>query len=228
MDRGITRKTKVPRDAVAPAWARREVPTFQPLRSALERLSPLTDADWAEFVPLVSERKVAAGEFLLRAGGRATQAFFVREGMLREFYTDAEGAEATRRFCPAGELSGSLADLLSLRPSLCSIEVLESGEVWAIDWRACDALSRRSPAWMTLMRRFAEALYLRKTEREFEMLTLPALERYRRFATAFPALEARLPRQLVATYLGITPIHLSRIRARGRSSREARAPRRRT
>lgn len=201
---------------------------FSPLRRTLERISPLTDADWALVTRLVMPRKIARGQFLLRAGEKAAQAFFVREGMLREFYTDGDGIEATRRFCPAGEISGSLADLLSGAPALCSIEALAAGEVWAIDWRACDALSHRSPAWMLLLRRLTEDLYLRKTEREFELLTLPAAERYRRFVQAFPALEASLPGRLVGSYLGITPVHLSRIRAAGRSPRSAAAKRRRT
>jgi CRP-like cAMP-binding protein len=196
---------------------------FTPLRQALEALSPLADADWALVQPRIASRHVAAGQYLLRAGEIATQTFFVRQGLLREYYSDRDGAEATRRFCVAGEFSGSLADLLSGRPAQCSIETLEPSEVWSMGWRDIDAASMQSPAWMLLLRRFAERLYLRKTDREFEMLTLPAAERYRRFVEAFPELEKRLPRVHVASYLGITPVHLSRIRGRGKSRRSAAA-----
>jgi CRP-like cAMP-binding protein len=196
---------------------------FSSLRHAIEAFGPMPEADWALVLPLITKRKVRAGQHLLRVGERATQGCFVRAGLLREYYTDKHGAEATRRFCQAGEFSGSLADLLSGKPALCSIETLAAGEIWSIDWRQCDALSRRSPAWMLFLRRLAEDLYLRKTEREFEMLTLAAAERYRRFAVALPALEASLPRALLASYLGITPVHLSRIRAGGRSRRRAAA-----
>jgi hypothetical protein len=65
---------------------------------------------------------------------------------------------------------------------------------------------------LRLARRFVESLYLRKMKREFEMLTLPAKDRYQRFVTESPALDARLPRHLVASYLGITAVHLSRLR----------------
>jgi CRP-like cAMP-binding protein len=200
---------------------------FSPLRHAIESLGPMPEPDWALVLPLITTRKVLAGQHLLRAGERAKQGCFVRRGLLREYYTDQNGGEATRRFCQAGELSGSLADLLSGRPALCSIEALEPGEIWSIDWRRCDALSERSSAWMLFLRRLAEDLYLRKTEREFEMLTLPAAERYRRFLAAFPTLEAKLPRALVASYLGITPVHLSRIRAAGKSRRRAAGQQRR-
>jgi CRP-like cAMP-binding protein len=199
------------------------------MRRALEHLSPLSEDDWAPFVGLVVPRSISAGEHLLRAGQLASHVFFVQEGLLREYYTDSEGAEATRHFCQAGEFSGSLADLLRRDTALCSIEALEPGEVWAIEWRECDALAQRLPAWMRLLRRVAENLYLRKVQREHEMLTLPATERYRRFVESCPSLVERLPRKLVASYLGITPVHLSRIsparRARRATGRHGKAKR---
>jgi CRP-like cAMP-binding protein len=184
-----------------------------PLRHALESLSPLSDAAWAPVPAWVSERRVDAGDTLLRAGETATEVFFVREGLLREFYVDTRGRESTRRFTPAPELSGSLADLLSGGPARVWVEALEPSCVWCIPWAKLDALSQRDPQWMRAARVLAERLYQRKMQREFELLTLPAAERYRRFAEEQPALDARLPRHLVASYIGVTPVHLSRLRA---------------
>jgi CRP-like cAMP-binding protein len=59
----------------------------------------------------------------------------------------------------------------------------------------------------------AEALYVKKTRREYEMLALPAAERYRRFRESEPRLDARVTRRHLASYLGITPEHLSRLAA---------------
>jgi len=183
---------------------------MNPLRQALERVNPLPDEAWAAVAALVSSRTVAPGEHLLRAGQRATSVFFLRRGLLREYYLDDAGHESTRRFCSEGEFSGSLADLLGDGAAAASIEAIDGGEVWVLNWAQLDALTEKWPALMKLMRRFAESLYVRKMRREFEMLTLPAAERYRRFACEFPALDARLPRHMVASYLGITPVHFSR------------------
>lgn len=182
-----------------------------PLRQTLEQFSPLPDEVWEEVAALVSRRTVAAGERLLDAGERATNIFFVRSGLLREYYLDDSGRESTRNFCIEGGFSGSLADLISGGKAMVSIESLDAGEIWVLSWSAIDAMSENRPALMKLMRRFAEALYMRKIMREFEMLTLSATERYRRFARDFPALNQRLHRNMVASYLGITPVHLSRI-----------------
>lgn len=184
---------------------------MNPLRNTLEQLSPLSDEVWGKIEALLSKRKVAAGEQLLSAGERATNIFFIRSGLLREYYLDDAGHESTRSFCVEGSFSGSLADLISGGKAMVSIESLDASELWVLNWSAIDALSENHPVLMKLMRRFAETLYIRKMVREFEMLTLSATERYRRFVRDFPALNQRLHRNMVASYLGITPVHLSRI-----------------
>lgn len=122
----------------------------------------------------------------------ATHVFFVGRGLLREYYLDSAGREATRRFCKDGEFSGSLADLLVRGAAAVSIEALEPSEIVAFDWESIDRLSEQHPSLMKLLRRFAEALCIRKMRREFEMLTLPAVQRYRRFVREEPGLDARL------------------------------------
>ena len=184
---------------------------LQTLHQALDRINPLTPEVWDAIEALSSNRSVTAGQHLLRAGEPATHIFFLRSGLLREYYVDFDGRESTRRFCGTGELSGSLADLLAQGAAAVSIEVLRPSDIIEIDWAAVDALSLQHASLMKLMRRLAEGLYIQKMRREFEMLTLPAAQRYRRFADAAPALDAQLPRHMVASYLGITAVHLSRI-----------------
>ncbi len=191
---------------------------LQALRHSLERICPLTPEAWTALAALTKPRGIEAGQHLLRAGAQATQIFFLNSGLLREYYVDADGQQATRRFCTAHEFSGSLADLLSQRAADVSIEVLAGGDIIAMDWTAVDALSLQHASLMQLMRRFAEGLYIQKMRREFEMLTLPAAQRYQRFTEALPVLNAQLPRHMVASYLGITPVHLSRIGAAQKSS----------
>ena len=171
------------------------------LGDAIERISPLTEAAWAATRALITRRTVIAGEHLLRAGEPARRCCFVQHGLLREYYTDADGRESTRQFAGRGEFSGSLADLLAPgnTGAAVSIEALTEGTLWEADWATLDALAENHPSLMKLLRRIAESLYLRKTRREFEMLTLPAAERYRNFLALHPGLDARLHRHQVAS-----------------------------
>lgn len=198
------------------------------LRQALTALHPVGDDDWALLAPLATAASFARGSALLRPGDPARTVFFVLDGLLREFFVDDQGRTSTRRFARAGDFSGSLADLLSGRPALSAIEAVEDTEVLQVPWARFEDLAQRRPAFERAARRMTERLYLQKTLREHEMLTQRADERYRRFREAHPDLEARVSQHHVASYLGITPVHLSRLRAAARSAPPAAAPPRRT
>lgn len=190
------------------------------LRAAFEAVAPLPDSAWR----LVDARKIepvrfGRGERLLSQGERASFVFALREGLVREFYVDAEGAEATRTFIAEGGLTGSLADLLSGAPALVNIEAVEATSAWRVPYAHLASLAEQEPAWLRLALRQAQGLYVRKVQREHEMLTMDAQARYRAFQRAHPGLAARVPLHLVASYLGITPVHLSRIRGAGRAGR---------
>lgn len=191
---------------------------LQGIRRAVEALAPMEDADFRRVEPHLRVRRVRAGTCLLVAGQVARTVYYVHAGLLREFYLDGDGGQVTRTFCPEGEFSGSLADLLSGTPALVNIDALEDTLAVTLPWRALDALSHRSPAWALVCRRQAELLVLRKVRREHEMLSLDAAERHRRFTQEHRALDARLSRGLVASYLGISPVHLSRLRSKRRGA----------
>lgn len=183
------------------------------LYSAIARIQPLTVEAKIAMDPLLRRRIADPGTLLLRAGQPSRHVLFLYQGLMREYYVDREGRETTRRFCTEGEFSGSLADMLTGAPAAVSIEAMDRCVVLEAEWKRFDALSELHPSVMKLQRRFAELLYIRKMKREFEMLTLPARERFREFVRENPSLDARLPKHVVASYLGITPVHLSRIRA---------------
>ncbi len=149
---------------------------------------------------------------------------------MRELYVDEAGREVTRVFVDAGQTTGSLLDLLSGEPSVTFIQALEPTETVAVRYRDFDALTARFAELQLAARRIAEALYVRKARREHEMLALSAAERYARFVREQPTLDARISRRHLASYLGVTPEHLSRLAgARDRSRRRpATTPRRRS
>jgi CRP-like cAMP-binding protein len=183
------------------------------LGRSLRSLAPLSTRALARLEAITTSRSVAKGARLLAAGEVATTVFFVEHGLLREYYVDDRGREFTRTFSPEGEVTGSLADLLSGAPSMVNIEALEPSVLRCFPFTGLQQLTAKDPQWERLLLRFTERLFVRKMRREFEMLTLGAAERHRRFVDEFRALDARLPRHLVASYLGITPVHLSRLRA---------------
>ena len=184
---------------------------FEMVRRVLLEISPVSDAVILPIMAHIRRSELKAGEFLLRAGDRATHAFIVVKGLLREFHLDRDGRQATRGFSPEGSLSGSLADLISGVAAISHIEALEPTSTLAIPWVEIDKAAQSDIQWQLLLRRVAERLYVQKVHREHAMLTLTAAQRLDQFKKAFPSLLNRVPKHAIASYLGITPVHLSRL-----------------
>ena len=100
------------------------------------------------------------------------------------------------------------------RTSEIWIEALEICNVWF--WNTSDVhpLFQEHPAWLLFAKTMAERLFFRKELKEIELLKCSAEERYRHFLANFPGLSQRIPQYHIATYLGITPESLSRIRSK--------------
>jgi CRP-like cAMP-binding protein len=196
------------------------------LARVLRAIAPVPDAAIARLAAVTVRRTFAPGEWLLRGGERAETCFLLVRGLVRELYVGSDGAEHTRAFMTEGTVTGSLLDLLSGEPSITFIQALEPTIALAFPYAHFDAVCMQYTELMLVARRSAEALYLKKARREHDMLALTAKERYAAFSKEHPALALRIKQRHLASYLGVTPEHLSRLRAA--RSRDAGAPRRRS
>jgi CRP-like cAMP-binding protein len=181
---------------------------------ALSPLGPLDERELADMLRLFRVRELDRNECLLRAGERAALVGVVVSGLMREFFVTPGGVERTKNFSPPGQWTGSLSDLLSAGPARAFIVAEERTRLALMRYDELLALESRFPVYTTLMRRSAERLLLVKAEREYELICLDAEARYQAFRARYGALEARLSGRHVASYLGITPVHLSRLRRR--------------
>lgn len=185
--------------------------------SALERIMPLAPSSVERALPLFRARELERGQYLLRGGDLAYETGVVVRGLLREHFLMPGGVERTKAFVMAGGITGSLADLISGQRSRAFIVADEPTRMLVAPFAAIRALGAVDPGWRDFNERMMQVLYLQKAEREFELLGLDAEQRYAAFTARFPGLEARVAARHVASYLGITPVHLSRLRKRRRS-----------
>jgi len=184
----------------------------EPLLRSLRALGPIGEPAAKELRAIVTSRRFETGATLLRAGDDAELCHWVEHGLVREYYIDGEGAEHVRRFLAAGEMTGSLLDLLSGKPAVTFIEALEPTQTLAFCFARFDTLCDRFAELQLIARRVTERLYLCKAQREHEMLALSARARLQLWMSEQAGLDARVSRRHLASYLGITPEHLSRLR----------------
>lgn len=183
------------------------------LRAAFERVVPLPDDVWDELRQLFHLREVQAGQVLTREG-EAERAFgVVMEGSQRLYFTARDGDRVTVAFARAGDYTGVPDAYFLDQPSGYTLEALTDGAVLTADRDAFLPLLERHRA----LERWAWRLFLTvgagRAKREREMLTLSAAERVDRLMRETPDLLLDVPLRHVASYLGMTPETLSRVRA---------------
>lgn len=183
-------------------------------RQAVGRVGVTDPADVARGVALLHVRTLQRGAYLLRGGEDAIYAGVLVSGLLREHFVTTRGVERTKSFITPLQFTGSLADLLSGKPSRAYIVAEAPSRLVLLNYAELRALQTTSPAWAHAGQRSAEHLVVYKAEREYEFLCLDAAARYASFLARHPELEKAVPGRHIASFLGITPVHLSRLRAR--------------
>lgn len=187
--------------------------------AAVRRLALIPPEQWVKLEVHLRPRRLAKGRTFIEPGQPSAEAAIVVSGLFRFYYTDADGREATKAFRGPGELLAAYAELLDKRPSRTTIEALEDSEIMVVRYERVTALYESHACWQELGRVIAEDHYRQRERREQELLLDSATERYRTFLSEKPDLAARLSQKIIASYLGITPVALSRISAPGRRRR---------
>lgn len=183
------------------------------------KLTSVPAEEWVKLERDLRPASLRRGEFFLRPGEDANRAAIVLRGLLRFYYVDPDGAEATKAFRGPHEMAAAYSELLTGKPSRTNIQAVEDSDLLVVDFRRVKSLYGKHPSWERLGRRIAEEHFIQKEQREFEFLQLPALERYKLFEAKYPGLLARIPQYHVASYLGITAVALSRLKAGGSNRR---------
>ncbi|TWJ03349.1 CRP-like cAMP-binding protein [Mucilaginibacter frigoritolerans] len=183
------------------------------LKITLQQITGIADKDLSVLDKLCSVKRYPKKAFFLKSGAMALHSGYVMEGAFREYYTDNNGREYNKAFSFKGDFTGSYYDLHIQKPSLVTIEALADSTVVVIDHKKYQKLVQSDAFWLKVSHTLAHNLLMKKFEKELQLLTLTAAERYQLLQTQYPELEQLVPAYHIASYLGITPISLSRIRA---------------
>jgi len=162
---------------------------------------------------------VKKNEYFLRAGDVPQRIGFNVSGLMRLFYIDSNGTEFIKHFCMENTLAISFSAFLLREESKFSIQAIEDTKLLTINYETYREILDSHVCWQIVSRKLAELLYIIKEKREYELLMNSAQERYLQFLEDYPNLEERLNNYHIASYLGITPESLSRIRTNLRKNK---------
>lgn len=145
--------------------------------------------------------KVKKGQILQSSGERNTKAYTVESGLLRSYSIDEHGKEHIFMFAPEGWIISDAH--LSDEDSLLFIDALEDSEIVVLE----KSLSIQPLFAKKLIRRMSVI-----QKRILMLMSSSAIERYDHFIKTYPDITQRVPQKMIASYLGITPEALSRVK----------------
>lgn len=153
-----------------------------------------------------------AHAFFVRAYEIPLKIAYVFSGMFRYVYMNDKGDEFTKSIITENNFISAYSAMVTNTPSYYSIEALEDAQILEIKWNDFTLLMEKDPFWIKFLFKLIEKGYMVKEKRERDLLLLDATSRYKQFLTEFPGISQRIKQEIIASYLGIKPETLSRIR----------------
>lgn len=186
----------------------------QDYRGQIFRHFPLDGEHFDDLMKAISFKEISSGSILLAEGEVATKLFFVIRGCLRTYFIKEDGKDITAQFFVEDQIVASFESATTGTPSRAYIEVIENSVVGIIPLKALEEILSKSPAMREIFSTFLMQRLVYYMDRCSSYILDNPEKRYLHLVEDNPELVARLPKQYIASYLGITPVSLSRIRSR--------------
>jgi CRP-like cAMP-binding protein len=159
-------------------------------------------------------KSLVKGAHAFRQGDRDESLYVVQTGLLKAYYILPDGKESIKTFLKPGSMIGSLSANYNGGACTFNLVALQDARLSQLPFTVLLQGARKSHEIAREVIEFLLALYMKKEQREYELLSLPAAERYQRLCAEDPDLIEQVTQNDIALYLGITPVALSRIKKR--------------
>lgn len=178
----------------------------------ISRFIELTIEESLYFTSVLTLKKLRKRQFLIKEGEICRYQYFVSRGCLRTFYIDNKGLEHNVQFSIEDWWSGDMHSFITQKPGRFNIMAIEDSEVVCIDKQSQEALYVQVPKFEKFFRHLLQGAFITLQERVLASMSETAEERYIKFRNKYPEMDKRIPKNQVASFLGITPESLSRVR----------------
>lgn len=184
------------------------------IKNELISIFPQLDEFWEKIHPFLQHKIIPAKTILLQEGDTSDTLYIVIKGCLRLYFIKSGGYEFTSQFFFEHQMVSSIESFFTAKPSRLYLESLEEAELVAInrdDFEKILTIDDSFKNWMFLYFR-DRLIYYTRLHSSF-ILDTPE-QRYVKLKEEYPFIVDRIPLHYIASYLGITPVSLSRIRSR--------------
>ncbi|WP_343555483.1 Crp/Fnr family transcriptional regulator [Sphingobacterium sp.] len=166
-----------------------------------------------EIIQLFEYKKLNKNDFFVKENQPCHEVAFIQSGIFRSYYSSADKEDITYCFRFPNTWIAAYSSFITGGPSTETMQAITSAELWTIKKHTIDKLATDSLKWTKYLKMVAEEQYLELEKRVFQLQKETASQRYANLLKNHPEFIQQLPLQYLASYLGITQRHLSRIRS---------------
>lgn len=184
---------------------------YDSLQHMLVSLAPFTQEELEKSMHYFERQELSRNEFFNKAGRISDRLAFVNQGLLRSFYI-LKGKETTTFFQLPGYIAVDLKSFVQHTPSIEHIQAVSDSELLVVRRKDLYALYNEDWKWQQVGRMLVEQAYFDMEKRSISLQIESAQDRYEKFLSEFPEVIQKVPLHQIASFLGISPETLSRIR----------------
>lgn len=185
---------------------------YEVFQTYLDSKISLTSEESARIKSVSIVKKLRKWQYLLQEGDVWAFNAFVTKGCLRKYSVDEKGQEHIISFAIENWWTGDRESLLSGEPSRFNVDAIEDSEVVLIRLSNFDLICKEIPAFNDMVNAILQKSFVAYQNRVHAFITYTAQEKYLHFVEKYPWLLTRIPQSMIASYLGMTPETLSRVR----------------
>jgi CRP/FNR family transcriptional regulator, anaerobic regulatory protein len=183
------------------------------LKGFIKNFIEVTEEEWKLHRDCLTRKFLKKGELLLRQGNVCEHVSFINQGCFRIF-SNFNGTEVSNYFLFENSYTTDYASFLTRKPSLVNIIAMEDAEVLQLNYPNMQMLYDKVPSWQKYGRLIAEHIFIMAEDRARMLQQHSPEELYLKLMETCPKFIERIPLQYIASYMGIKPESLSRIRKR--------------
>ncbi len=185
---------------------------MEQIRQVMKQMINVSEDELNDFLSQVISKYFKRQEIISRPGIVPNEIFFINKGIIRVLITDNEGTEHTIHFALENQFIADYSNFIQKQPSIYSLQTLEDTQVVILPRSTIEWGYKNLADGQKLGRLIAEFYFIYQDDRIKNTYVRTHKQRYDSITDVFPNIHNRVPQHMIASYLGITPIHLSRLK----------------
>lgn len=185
---------------------------MEQIRAVMKQMIDVSEGELNDFLAQANIKAFKRQEILSQTNTIPNEIFFVNKGLIRVLITDKEGNEHTIHFALENQFIADYSNFIQQQPSIYSLQALEETEVVVLPRFAIEWGYKNLTDGQKMGRLIAEYYFIYQDDRIKNLYVRTPKQRYNTITDVFPNIHNRVPQHMIASYLGITPIHLSRLK----------------